>query len=163
MGLRAYLRWAERTAADGRQETLTCIRQRTYDVVRYPEGGYEAVYHMDFAARFLTATSPAVTRLYHSDPGLAAGFERALEEAPKHAHSFQMLLDRHGTTLARWAPRLLEMYSRALSLATLPGRRPARRAAGIARLIRARPASYTAWAILALGLCGRRTPGLCAG
>jgi hypothetical protein len=155
----AYFRWAERTAVDGRQETLTCIRRRTYDVVRYPEGGYEAVYHMDFAARFLTATSPAVTRLYHSDaPNQVSrpDLERALEEAPKHAHSFQMLLDRHGPALARWAPGLLEMYSRALaSQQFLAGDRRAGLRT-IARLIRARPASYTAWAILALGLCGRR-------
>ena len=73
---------------------------------------------MDFAARFRTATSPAVVRLYHADapdqltrPNIA----RALAAAPDHVRSLTMLLDRHGAALARWAPGLLVQYTRGLA------------------------------------------------
>ena len=154
-----YLRWAEKASVHGRQETLTCVRRRTYETVKYSEGALETRYHMDFAARFLTATSPAVPRLYHSDASdqvSRPNVRRALAQAPDHMRNFQVLLDRHGGALARWAPGLLAMYTRALATQQfLAGDR----LGGIrtmGRLIRARHVSLTEWAILGFGLLGRR-------
>jgi Glycosyl transferase family 2 len=165
----AYLKWAERVAAHGLQETTVCVRRRTFDVVRYTEGGgstsqfgtamSEPLYHLDFAARFLTATSPAVARFYHSDATdqvSRPSVTRALAQAPDHARNYQLLLDRHGAALARYAPGLHAMYVRALATHQfLAGDRIAGLKT-IGRLIRARHASFPAWAILGFGLLGRR-------
>jgi glycosyltransferase involved in cell wall biosynthesis len=165
-----YLRWAERVAAHGLQETTTCVRRRTYEIIKYAEGGAstrqfgtsmssESIYHLDFAARFLTATSPIVARLYHSDapdqvsrPNVA----RALAQAPDGVKNFQLLLDRHGTALARWAPGLLAMYMRALATHQfLAGDRLAGLKT-IWQLTRARHGSFAVWVILGVGLLGPR-------
>jgi glycosyltransferase involved in cell wall biosynthesis len=165
----AYLKWAERVAAHGLQETMLCVRRRTFDHVRHVEGGgstsqfgtsmSEAVYHLDFAARFLTATTPAVTRLYHSDATdqvSRPSVTRALAQAPDHVRNYQLLLDRHGAALARCAPDLHAMYVRALATHQfLAGDRIAGLKT-IGRLMRARHVSFTAWAILGFGLLGRR-------
>jgi hypothetical protein len=165
----AYLKWAERVAAHGLQETMKCVRRRTFDYVRYTEGGgstsqfgtamAESLYHLDFAARFLTATSPAVTRLYHSDATdqvSRPSVTRALAHAPDHARNYQLLVDRHGAALARYAPELHAMYVRALATHLfLAGDRLAGLKT-IGQLIRARHASFPAWAILGFGLLGRR-------
>jgi len=154
-----YLRWAEKVAVHGLQETLTCTRRVTYETVKYHEGGYEAVYHMDFAARFLTATSPAVARFYHSDAPdqvTRPNVTRALEQAPVLARSFRVLLERHGAALEKWAPRLLEMYTRAFATQQflagdrLGGLRTIRRS------IRGSQTSLTAWVILIFGIVGPR-------
>ncbi len=157
----AYLRWAEDVCLRGAQETLLCIRRQTFDTVRFPDGhALEPLYHMDFASRFLTASSPAVARLYHSDapdqltrPNVA----RTLATAVDHARSLETLLERHGEALARWAPGLFAMYTRGLATQQfLAGDRIAG-VRTIHRLIRTRGGSVGAWTVLGLGLIGRRT------
>jgi hypothetical protein len=156
----AYLRWADEGTRGAALETLTCFRRSTFDVVKYPDGrALESLYHLDFAAHFRTATSPAVVRLYHSDapdqltqPNVA----RALASAPDHARAFETLLERHGTGLARCAPGLLFQYTRGLATQQfLAGDR----SAGLrtmSRLMRAQGGPLETWAVLGLGLLDRR-------
>jgi hypothetical protein len=156
----AYLRWAAEVSHGRAQDTLMCVRRRTFDAVRLPDGhALEPLYHMDFAARFRTATRPAVLLLCHSDapnqltrPNVA----RALAGAADHARSFEALLDRHGAALARWAPSLLVQYTRGLATQQFLAGDRLGGFRTIRRLIRARGGSLSAWAVLGLGLLGRR-------
>jgi hypothetical protein len=164
-----YLKFSEKVAAHGLQETATCTRRRTFDVIKYAEGGRstsqfgtfqsEVIYQLDFGSRFPIATSPAVVRLYHSDaPDQVArpNVTRALAQAPDHARNFQLVLDRHGAALAKWAPGLHAMFMRALATNQfLAGDRIAGLQT-IGRLMRARHTSLVMWAILGLGLLGPR-------
>ena len=155
----AYLRWAERVAEHGLQETATCVRRSTFEVVRFPEGGGEAGYHMDFAARFRTATSPAVVRLYHSDAPdqiTRPDVGRAIAQAHQQARSFRLLLDSHGKALERCAPHLHAMYMRALAIQQFLSGDRMGGASTIARLVWSRPRSWGAWAVLGAGLLGPR-------
>jgi glycosyltransferase involved in cell wall biosynthesis len=155
----AYLRWAEQASVGGQQETLTCIRRDTYDVVTYPEGGGEAEYHLNFAVRFRTAASPEVVRLYHSDaPDQISrpDVDRALRQAPHHARSFGRLLEHHGEALARSAPGLLALYTRALATHQFLSGDRAGGVATLARLVRTRRVSLVACVILAFGILGPR-------
>jgi glycosyltransferase involved in cell wall biosynthesis len=154
----AYLKWAEGVSLRGRQETLPVVRQRTFRTVRYPAGrALESLYHLDFAAAFLTKTSAAVVRQYHSDapdqltrPNPA----RALATAADQAESLRALLARHGDALARWAPRLLAEYTRGFATQRfLVGDRfGALRT--MSRLPRSQITSPGTWAVLTFGLMG---------
>lgn len=155
-----YLRWAESATSGGFPETLMCVRRRTFETVRFPEGrALEPIYHMDFAARFRTGTSSSVVRLYHNDapdqltrPNAA----RALSSAPDHVASLTAILERHGPALQRWAPVMLRNYTRGLAAQQfLAGRRLAG-ARTISRLMRSGDRSVAAWAILGLGLIDKR-------
>lgn len=156
----AYLRWAEKVSRRGAQETLTCFRRETFDAVKYPDGrALESLYLMDFAARFRTATSPAVVRIYHGDapdqltrPNVA----RALAAAPDHVRNLEALLARHGAALARWAPGLLVQYTRGLATQQFLAGDRAGGLRTIGRLIRARGGPLSTWAVLGLGLLDRR-------
>jgi hypothetical protein len=155
-----YLRWADEGTRGATRETLTCFRRSTFELVKYPEGrALEPLYHLDFAARFRTATSPAVVRLYHSDAPdqlTRPNVERALASAPDHARSFETLLERHGAGLFQYAPGLLFQYTRGLATQQfLAGDR----AAGLrtmGRLIRRQRPPLNTWAVLGLGLLDRR-------
>ena len=156
----AYLRWANGSTRGAARETLTCFRRGTFEAAKYPDGrALEPLYHMDFAARFRTATSPAVVRLYHADapdqltrPNIA----RALAAAPDHVRSLTLLLDRHGVALARWAPGLLVQYTRGLATQQFLAGDRAGGLRTIGRVIRTRRGLLSASAVLGLGLIDRR-------
>jgi glycosyltransferase involved in cell wall biosynthesis len=156
---RAYLRWAEASFA-GSQETMTVVRRRTFDGVRYSEGrADEALYHLDFAQRFRVAAYPDIVRLYHHDAGnqrSKPSVEQLTGEACDQALQTESLLNRHGEALARWAPRVHERFMAELAtMHFLAGRRlPGIRAA--LRSLRRRPASARHWMIVLLGLAGPR-------
>jgi hypothetical protein len=156
----ADLRWAEAASFGGRQETLPVVRTRTFSRVTYPAGrALESLYHLDFAAAFLTATSPTVARQYHADapdqltkPIPAVALARARDEA----QALTTLLQRHGEALSRYAPRLHAQYTRGVATQLfLAGDR----AGGIRALRSARDTSGgrgAELAVLALGLLGPR-------
>ncbi len=154
----AHLRWLD-VAWHGRQETMPCVRRRTFDTVRYPEGrgSLEVLYHMDFAAQFLTVASPVVARCYHSDAPdqfSRPRVDRTLAWAPDYVRTFETLLSRHGEAMARWAPALLVEYTRALATQQFftGDRRAGFRTIG--QLIGSHRAPFSAWVVLALGLVG---------
>jgi hypothetical protein len=156
----AHLRWLD-VAWHGRQETMPCVRRRTFDTVRYPNGrgSLEVLYHMDFAAQFLTVASPVVARCYHSDAAdqfSRPKIDRTLAWAPDYVRTFQALLGRHGDAMARWAPALLVEYTRALATQQFftGDRRAGLRTIG--RLIGARQAPFSAWVVLGLGVVSPR-------
>jgi glycosyltransferase involved in cell wall biosynthesis len=156
----AYLRWADEGTRGAARETLTCFRRRTFELVKYPEGrALEPLYHLDFAARFQTATSPTVVRLYHSDAPdqlTRPNVERALASAPDHARSFQTLLERHAGGLARYAPGLLLQYTRGLATQQFLAGDRVGGLRTMSRLIRAQRGPLNTWAVLGLGLLDRR-------
>jgi glycosyltransferase involved in cell wall biosynthesis len=165
----AYVRWTGRVCVQTseavvRQETLMCMRRRSFDTVRFPDGrAVESLYLFDFAERFLMATSPAVVRRYHSDAPdqlTSPTLNQMLESASDHARSFKALLDRHGAALARWAPALGVQYARGLATQQfLAGDRTAG-VKTVARLIRAGDGSLNTWAVLLFGLAGPRALAL---
>jgi glycosyltransferase involved in cell wall biosynthesis len=155
----AYLRWVE-ASFDGSQETMTVVRRRTFESVRYSEGrADEALYHLDFAQRFRVAAYPDVVRLYHHDAGnqrSKPSVEQLTLEARDQALQTESLLRQHGEALARWAPRVYHRFIAELAtMHFLAGRRiPGIRAA--LRSLRRRPASARQWIIVLLGLAGPR-------
>jgi hypothetical protein len=127
--------------------------------VQYPDGyARESLYHMDFAARFRTMTSPAVVRLYHSDAPnrlMRPDAASVLAEAADHARSYEALLARHGTALVRWAPSLIVIYRRGLAMYQLLAGERWRGLKTMTELVRAREGGTNTWAVLGLGLLGR--------
>jgi glycosyltransferase involved in cell wall biosynthesis len=153
-----YLAWAEQSIGHP-QDTALCVRRRTFDVVQYPDGrALEAIYHMDFAVRFLTATSPAVVLRIRSDADnrlTQPDTARALVAAADVARSFEMLLQRHRAALEAGAPRLLAQYVRGLATQQFLSGDRRGGLATIAGSIRARQAPLGATLAMALfGLCG---------
>ena len=161
-----FVRWSEKVCLRGPeksllQETTMCVRRRTFETVKFPDGqALEVLYNMDFAARFHTATSPAIVRLYHTDSPdqlTRPAVVRMLDTAPDHVRSLEALLERHSAALARWAPGLLIQYTRGLATQQfLAGDRMAALRT-LARLIQARGGVLSTCAVLVLGLLGRRT------
>jgi len=156
---RAYVRWVEASFA-GSQETMTVVRRRTFESVRYSEGrADEALYHLDFAQRFLVAACPDVVRLYHHDAGnqrSKPSVEQLTLEARDQALQTESLLRQHREALARWAPRAHHRFMAELAtMHFLAGRRIAGIRAAL-RSLRRRPASARHWMIVLLGLAGPR-------
>jgi hypothetical protein len=154
---RAYLRWAE-ASFDGSQETMTVVRRRTFESVRYSEGrADEALYHLDFAQRFLVAAYPDVVRLYHHDAGnqrSKPSVEQLMGEACDQALQTESILTQHGEALARWAPRVHHRFVAELAtMCFLAGRRIAGIRAAV-RSLRRRPLAARQWALLLAGLAG---------
>lgn len=156
----AYLRWAAEAPRHGRSDTLLCVRRQTFDTVRFPDGhAREPLYHMDFAARFQTATSPAVALLCHSDATnqlTRPDATRALTAAPDHVRSLETLIERHGEALAEHAPTLLLQYTRGLAAQQFLAGNRAGGLRTITRLIRSRASLLSAWVVLGFGLLDRR-------
>lgn len=108
-GYEDFLRFVHRTAT-GNSETMSCTRRSTFEHVRYPEDrAYEVEYHYAFAKRFRTRTYPIVARLYHSDAEDQNSYipnpRHWLRVAPDNARSLDRVIDEHGATMRRVAPR----------------------------------------------------------
>jgi glycosyltransferase involved in cell wall biosynthesis len=150
-----YIRWAE-SCFGGRQETITVYRRSTFVTVRFPDDrSFEALYHLDFASRFISAAFPEAARLYHHDAGnqlTRPTVDDLLANASDHAKSIETLLQRHGRALQTWAPRI---YAQQLvGLATLHFL-AGDRATGM-RALRRAPLSLRAVVVALAGLLGAR-------
>jgi glycosyltransferase involved in cell wall biosynthesis len=155
----AYLRWVE-ASFDGSQETMTVVRRRTFDSVRYSGGrADEALYHLDFAQRFRVAAHPDVVRLYHHDAGNQRSKPSVAQmtgEARDQALQTESLLEEHGEALRRWAPRVHQRFMAELAtMYFLAGQRIQGIRAAL-RSLRGHSAARRQWALLLLGLAGPR-------
>jgi hypothetical protein len=159
-----FVRWAgtvcvASSATVVRQETLMCTRRRSFETVRFPDGhALETLYVFDFARHFLTATSPAVVRLYHQDAPdqlTRPNLNRMMGTAANHVRSLEALLGRHGAALAQWAPALHVQFTRGLATQQFLAGDRAAGVKTVARLIRGGERSLSTWAVLGLGLAGR--------
>lgn len=156
----AYIAWSERAVLRGREETLPCVRRRTFDTARYTDSrGDESLYHLDFAAAFLTLASSHVVRGYHSDapnqitrPDTA----RALKVAADQARVYEELLARHGAALARSAPGLLAAYTRGCATRRFLAGDRIGGVRAVMHLLPSHIASTETWAVLTFGILGPR-------
>lgn len=156
-----YLMFLERVAGGGNSETMSCILASTFQYVRFPEDrSYETLYHLDFAARFRTASHVEVARFYHSDATDQNSFvpnpRHWLSVAPDVAGSLERVISRHGVAMARVAPRAFnETLRSAAKFQFLSGNR--RRALTLLReLWRRERLSPLSCGILGLGMLGSR-------
>jgi glycosyltransferase involved in cell wall biosynthesis len=150
-----YIRWAE-SCFGGRQETISVYRRSTFATVRFPDDrSFEALYHLDFASRFITVACPEAARLYHHDAGnqlMRPTVNDLLANAADHAKSIETLLQRHGGALRSWAPRIYAQQLGGLAtLHFLAGDR-----GGGLRALRRAPLSPRAIVVAVAGLLGAR-------
>ena len=159
------VRWLNPVGNNGLKETLLCVRRRTFAQVRCPDarrGG--TLYHLDFAAaRFKTATSPVVVRLYHSDAAAQMtrpSVQSAIAEAPDTVRELEAILDRHGAALTRWAPRAAFIYQRGLATQYFLSGNRMQGIRATLRLTRSSGRSLSVWVVFALGILDRRALAL---
>jgi glycosyltransferase involved in cell wall biosynthesis len=134
----AYVRWS--AALHGRTDFSNCIRRSTFVEVPFADDrSFEALYHLDFARRFVTRTYPEIVAVVHGDAADRASDVRAaalLRNAADNARSLDRLLARHGEALRRISPARYRSELRIAALHHfLAGHRlaGARRAAHLAR------------------------------
>jgi glycosyltransferase involved in cell wall biosynthesis len=159
-----YVRWLNPVGNDRLKETLPCVRRRTFAHVRWPDSRLVGtLYHLDFAARFKTATSPVVVRLYHSDAAAQLGrpsVQSAIAAAPGQVLELETLLDRHGAALTRYAPRAAVIYRRGLVTRYFLSGNRVQGIRATLRLTRSSGRSLSIWVVFALGILNRRALAL---
>lgn len=156
-----YLRFLDRSSDGGNDETIACVRAETFKSVRYPEDrSYETLYHLEWAQRFVAASSPVVARHYHTDAVDQNSFTpnpmHWLRVAPDHANSLWQVIERHGEAMRRVAPSFYRLQLRsAAKFQFLAGSR--RRGMHLLmRLWRLSPFSPVSWGIFLFGMIGAR-------
>jgi glycosyltransferase involved in cell wall biosynthesis len=159
-----YVKWLNPVGNDGLKETLLCVRRRTFAQVRCPDLARGAtLYHLNFATRFKTATSPVVVRLYHSDAAAQQtrrSVQSAIAEAPGYVHEIEAILDRHGAALTRWAPGAAFIYQRGLATQYFLSGNRMQGIRATLRLARSSGRSLSVWVVFALGILDRRALAL---
>ena len=150
-----FLRWLENSEL---YDCLTIMRRDALEEVPLFEARLmEILHHLDFAKRFDTLWLPEVGLLYHVD---AADRQSktlpSLAEACENEEEVDLIMERHGETLARVAPKFYAAQRRRkiVSLAFAYGRGPAVREA--LRQLKAFPFSPLHWAALVSVVLGRR-------
>lgn len=153
---RAYLNWINLVRSYS--DFFNCIRRSAFQEVAWPTSrASEALFHFEFAKRFLTRCCKDVVALLHSDAeNRACNFKvsRRLQDARDMAEAMQSLLQRHGEALKADAFETFLAYLReAAAQSFLAGRRPH----GVrysTEYLSLRPFSFRGWATLLLGLLG---------
>jgi glycosyltransferase involved in cell wall biosynthesis len=148
-----FIRWLEHAETF---DCLTVTRRSALAAMPYPSGRLmEMLHHLDFARRFDTVWMSEVGALYHLDASERQSRARSREEARQDAEEVRLILERHGETLARLAPRFLgaQLRQRTVSLA-LAGERTAAVREG-ARQVWVQPLSPLHWLALGGALAGR--------
>jgi glycosyltransferase involved in cell wall biosynthesis len=155
-----YVRWAASTLHT-RQESLPCVRRKTFERVRYVDGrgSLESLYHLDFAKTFVSAASPAVVRMYHAgadDRLTSPDVPRMISGAGDYMRTFELVLRHHAPAFEAWAPSLLTYYTRALATQQFLANQRIAGLRTIGSLVRRRQASLDVWSVLTFGLMGPR-------
>lgn len=94
---------------DKRSESIFMARRWTFNKVRFPKiPRGQGVYHLDFAKLYPIATFPEVVRYYHQDAdnqNTTLSFSHILKSSSFLIERQELILKRHGKSLAQWAPR----------------------------------------------------------
>jgi len=97
------------TAGEGMTMRRTWLREE-FRLVE--DRSNEALYILNVAKKYKTATFPEFTRLYHTDaPNQTTKFlslAEVLQRAPDVARASDAMLEAHGEALAKYAPRICE-------------------------------------------------------
>ncbi len=152
-----YLRWLDVAV---KQETLPCARASTFPAVRYADShASERWYHLELARTSrVQACSEVVRRYYHdvADRITVPVAERTLRYAADEADDARNVLAVHEDSLRRFAPKT---YRQTLAAAATANFVAGRRWDGLrfaARAWRWMPLSPRLYAVVALGMLGRR-------
>lgn len=150
-----YLDWLEGHPI---RDFLPCTRKLTFEYVRYPESRWSttALYQLDFAKRYRTWFREEILGFVHLDAAnrlssLRRGSKQSGATAAELGKEMDVLLERHGDALLRFAPRSLQRLCRLrAAYHFLAGNRAAGISQGLACL-RATPLQPEVWALLILG------------
>jgi glycosyltransferase involved in cell wall biosynthesis len=156
-----FIGFLEETVGELR-DMVRCSRRYCCERVHYPNDRSDAEkYLLDFARAFRIRAYPEALRLYHQDAEnqivrLQARLHprRDREFVVSRADCFQHLLEEHGETVRRLAPRLYcDFLQSATTTATMAGRRGL--AIGYALdLVRRAPKMRRAWLLLGASFVG---------
>lgn len=150
-----FLAWLEKHP---KRDFLPCTRKLTFESVRYPESRWSttALYQLDFAKRYRTWFREEILGFVHLDAAnrlsyLRRGAKHSGTTASELGMEMDVLLERHGDALLRFAPRTLQRFCRLrAAYHFLAGNRAAGIRQGLACL-RATPLRPEVWALLILG------------
>lgn len=152
-----YLRWLDRSV---KQETLPCTRTSTFPAVQYADShASERWYHLELARTSLVHACSNVVRRYHHDVAdriTVPRPARSLRYAADEADDAREVLAVHGEALRRLAPRTYRMTLSAASTASFMAGRRLDGLRYAARAWRLMPFSPRLYALVALGVLGRK-------
>lgn len=151
-----YVLWT--VAVGARSDFVNCIRRTTFEQVRFADSrALEALYHLEFAAAFVTETCPEIVHRIHGDAPDRLSHRSLRQElliAPAEADAATELL-------ARFGPRLRAVsearYRRELKTAALRHLLAGRRRSGARYALEAAQAGG-GWEPLALAAAGMFGP-----
>lgn len=156
-----YVAWLE-----GRElyhDFLACMRRRTSQTVRWPEGRWSdhCMYNLEFAYYYRTLFLKETLAMVHTDASRRISRLRresrvAVEIATAMKEEMDLILNRHGAALKRLAPCTWRMYERMrASFCFLAGRRGEALRLWM-KCCRATPLLLEVWVMLVLGLVSRK-------
>jgi glycosyltransferase involved in cell wall biosynthesis len=155
----AYVRWLENREL---WDFVSCARRSTFESVPQPSRYWadQSLYHLDFALRFRTfCCSDRVAVVHTGAPNRASQLRRtrrlSLENARELGAEMDLLFERHGVALRKWAPGTHQKFLRLrASYHYLAGER----SAGLqvmAQCLKATPLLAEAWGLALLGFAPR--------
>jgi glycosyltransferase involved in cell wall biosynthesis len=141
-------------------ECLLCVRRTSFAQIPFPDGhAPEGRHNLDFARVFAAVGRPEVIRLYHQnsdDRLMRPSLGRLLLYSSDYASEIDKTFLDHGEALKRWAPKLQLAYQQTGALFHfLNGNRKAGLRYILSFLVK-NPLSLKGWAIMILGVVGRR-------
>lgn len=153
-----YIQWMKLSRVHS--DFCNVIKKSAFEIVKFPSTrAYEALFHLDFAYRFLTRTCTEVVGVIHSDANnrsLNFTSERLLTDSYNNALQITELLERHGDRIkVISAPMYWEYVRGLITLWFLVGNRFGALQYAL-RYFPHNPFSKKLWIVIIFGLIDKR-------
>lgn len=161
LGYEEYLSWFETVQIS---EWFNCFRSDIFNEIRYPVGRvYEASFHLAVMRRWKLNVDPEPLIIFHTDANnrITAGlphdkYRNMLRDSHDSAADSKLILKQHGYALRAHSPT---KYYERLYLTGLLSFLSGNRKDGFMYMLRCisiKPSSFKVWAVMILGIIGRK-------